>query len=164
MLQKNKLSLTVQYADANLANIVTRPLLRRWVKAALLAPAELTLRFVAAEEARNLNRDYRGKDYATNVLTFAYSDDDANPDQSLEPDQPTRADIVFCSEVLQREAGEQHKPLMAHAAHLVVHGVLHAQGYDHEDDADAAEMEALEITILATLGLPNPYLDPLPQR
>ena len=164
MSQKNKLSLTVQYADPSLADVVTRPMLRRWVQAALLAPAELTLRFVAADEGRSLNRDYRGKDYATNVLTFAYSDDDADPDLPLDPDQPTRADIVFCSEVLQREANEQHKPLLAHAAHLVVHGVLHAQGYDHEDDAEATEMEALEIEILATLGLANPYLDVLPQE
>ncbi len=147
----DKLSLTVQYADASLQAELTRPLLRRWVRTALLAPAELTLRFVDAEEGRNLNREYRGKDYATNVLTFAY------PGESDE--EPTRADIVFCSEVLRREAAEQQKSLAAHAAHLVIHGVLHAQGYDHEDDAEATEMEALEIEFLATLGLANPYLE-----
>lgn len=154
MPSKNKLSLTVQYADRSIADAVTRPLLRRWVQAALLAPAELTLRFVDPEEARALNRDYRGRDYATNVLTFAYTDEDSvASDASL-----TRADIVFCNTVLVDEARAQQKPLLAHAAHLVVHGVLHAQGYDHEDDAEATEMEALETTILATLGWPDPYL------
>ena len=151
MASKNKLSLTVQFADASLADVVTRPLLRRWVQAALLAPAELTLRFVATAEGRALNRDYRHKDYATNVLTFPYPDDDDS--------EPTRADIVFCSDVLVQEALEQRKSILAHAAHLVVHGVLHAQGYDHEDDADSAEMEALEVEILAGLGLDNPYAD-----
>ena len=166
MPSKNKLSLTVQYADASIAGVVTRPLLRRWVQAALMAPAELTLRFVDAEEARALNRDYRGRDYATNVLTFAYDDDDQGHDhdpghESIAGDAtPTRADIVFCNAVLVEEARAQQKPLAAHAAHLVVHGVLHAQGYDHEDDREATEMEALETAILATLGLPDPYLAP----
>ena len=162
MASKNKLSLTVQYADASLAAVVTRPLLRRWVQAALLAPAELTLRFVAVEEARQLNADYRKKDYATNVLTFAYADDAEDTEDTnnaSNEEAPTRADIVFCSQVMVQEAAEQGKALLAHAAHLVVHGVLHAQGYDHEDDAEAGEMEALEIEILAGLGLPNPYLD-----
>ena len=128
---------------------IPRTQLRRWVQAALLAPAELAIRFVDAEEGRTLNRDYRGKDYATNVLTFAYSED--------EESEVTQADIVLCTDVLQREAAEQNKTLGEHAAHLVVHGVLHAQGYDHEDDEEAAEMEALEIEILASLGYPNPY-------
>ena len=153
MPQKNKLSLTVQYADPSLSGEVTRALLRRWTGAALLGPAELTLRFVDAEEARILNRDYRGKDYATNVLTFPYAD------ASTPADEPIRADIVFCSSVLRSEAAAQQKPLLAHAAHLVIHGVLHAQGYDHENDADAAEMEALEVEILCRLGLPDPYAD-----
>ena len=152
MLQKNKLSLSVQYPDPRLQEVLTRPLLRQWVKAALLAPAQITLRFVDAEEGRTLNRNYRGKDYATNVLTFAYSEG--------EVDEPgdVQADIIFCSDVLQREADEQQKSLEAHAAHLVVHGMLHAQGYDHESDEEAEEMEMLEIEILATLGFPNPYL------
>ena len=147
----DRLSLTVQYAEPSLRGELTRPLLRRWVRVALLAPAELTLRFVNAEEGRNLNRAYRGKDYPTNVLTFAY------PGES--EDEPTRADIVLCGEVLRREAVEQGKTLAAHAAHLVIHGVLHAQGYDHEDEADANEMEALEVELLALLGLKNPYLE-----
>jgi probable rRNA maturation factor len=155
MLQKNKLSLSVQYPDTRLQDVLTRPLLRQWVKAALLAPAQITLRFVDAEEGRVLNRNYRGKDYATNVLTFAYSEDE---EEELGELGDVQADIIFCSDVLQREAAEQQKSLEAHAAHLVVHGMLHAQGYDHEADDEAEEMETLEIEILATLGFPNPYL------
>lgn len=151
MPQKNKLSLSVQYPDARLKEAVTRRDLRRWVQAALFAPAELTIRFVDEAEGRNLNRDFRGKDYPTNVLTFAYSED-SGTDSDV-----TQADIVLCTDVLQREAEEQRKPLVNHAAHLVVHGVLHAQGYDHEVEAEAMEMEQLEIDILATLGYPNPY-------
>jgi probable rRNA maturation factor len=151
MPQKNKLSLSVQYADPRLRDTITRPQLRRWVQAALLAPAELTIRFVDAEEGRVLNRDYRAKDYATNVLTFAYNDGDED-DSAV-----TQADIILCTDVLQREAAEQGKTLAAHTAHLVVHGVLHAQGYDHENDAEATEMEGIEIDVLARLGLENPY-------
>ncbi|HEX7644437.1 MAG TPA: rRNA maturation RNase YbeY [Burkholderiaceae bacterium] len=152
MQAKNKLTLSVQYADANLRDVITRPQIRRWVQAALFAPAELTIRFVDAEEGRALNRDYRGKDYATNVLTFAYNEGD-----DVAEDEPTRADLILCTEVLEREAREQKKALEAHTAHLVVHGVLHAQGYDHENDEEAAEMESLEIEILEQLGFPNPY-------
>lgn len=148
----NKLSLSVQYADAHLRDLVTRPQIRRWVQAALFAPAELTIRFVDAEEGRELNREYRAKDYATNVLTFAY-----NEGEDVAEDEPTRADLILCSDVLEREAKEQKKTLEAHTAHLVVHGVLHAQGYDHEDDEEAAEMEGLEIEILEGLGFANPY-------
>jgi probable rRNA maturation factor len=146
---KNKLTLSLQYADPRARAHVTRPEVRRWAQAALLAPAELTIRFVDAEEGRTLNRDYRGKDYATNVLTFAYTEDE---DAEL-----TQADIILCTDVLEKEAAEQGLTIGAHAAHLVVHGVLHAQGYDHEDDTEAAEMEALEIEILAGLGIANPY-------
>lgn len=151
MQQKNKLSLSVQYADTRVQEALTRPLLRRWVKAALLAPAQITLRFVDAEEGRALNRDYRGKDYATNVLTFAYTED--------EDSEITQADIILCTDVLLREAAEQKKTLEFHAAHLVIHGVLHAQGYDHESEEEADEMEALEIEFLAALGFPNPYVE-----
>ena len=146
---KNKLSLSVQYADPRLKETLPRAQLRRWVQAALFAPAELTLRFVDAEEGQTLNRDYRNKDYATNVLTFAYTED--------EDAEVTQADIILCTDVLLREAQEQRLPVQAHAAHLVVHGVLHAQGYDHETDEEAAEMEQLETEILATLGFPDPY-------
>jgi len=149
MSAKPKLALSVQYADASLKDTLTRPLLRRWAQAALFAPAELTLRFVDAEEGRTLNRDYRGKDYATNVLTFAYTEE--------EDSEVTQADIIFCTDVLVREAAEQQKTVVEHTAHLVVHGVLHAQGYDHEDDDEATEMETIETELLATLGFADPY-------
>ena len=149
MSAKNKLALSVQYPDPRLQDIVTRPRLRRWVQAALFAPAELTIRFVDAQEGRALNRDYRNKDYPTNVLTFAYTED--------QDAEVTQADIILCTDVLQREAAEQGKTVLAHATHLIVHGVLHAQGYDHESDEEAQEMEAIEAGILAALGLPDPY-------
>ncbi len=149
MPSKNKLSLSVQYPDPRLAAIATRPLLRRWAQAALLAPAELTIRFVDATEGRALNRDYRSKDYATNVLTFAYSEDEA--------EDTVRADLVLCTDVLYDEAQAQNKTVLAHVAHLVVHGVMHAQGYDHETDAEAEEMEVLETAVLARLGFDDPY-------
>ena len=106
------------------------------------------LRFVDEEEGRALNRSYRGKDYATNVLTFAYAESE---------DDPVSGDIVLCCPVVEREANEQGKPLEAHYAHLIVHGVLHAQGYDHEDEDEATEMEGIETEVLGTLGFPNPY-------
>lgn len=152
MSAKNKLSLSVQYADPRLEAVATRARLRRWVQASLLGPAELTIRFVDAGEGRVLNRDYRGKDYATNVLTFAY-----NEGETIAADEPTRADIILCTDVLEQEAAEQGKTVEEHTAHLVVHGVLHAQGYDHDDDEDAAEMEQLERDILEALGYPDPY-------
>lgn len=148
---KHKLNLSVQYADERLKEVLTRPLLRKTIQAALFFPAELTLRIVDAEEGQILNRDYRGKDYATNVLTFAYTEDsDA---------EVTQADIILCTDVLEKEAKEQKKTVLEHAQHLVVHGVLHAQGYDHESDEEAEEMEALEVEILASLGLANPYAE-----
>ncbi|GGX12634.1 rRNA maturation RNase YbeY [Undibacterium macrobrachii] len=148
---KHKLNLSVQYADERLKEVLTRPLLRKTIQAALFFPAELTLRIVDAEEGQILNRDYRGKDYATNVLTFAYTEDsDA---------EVTQADIILCTDVLEKEAKEQKKTVLEHAQHLVVHGVLHAQGYDHETDEEAEEMEALEVEILASLGLANPYAE-----
>lgn len=150
MAAKNKLTLSVQFADDRLAADLPRALLRRWVQAALLGPAELTLRFVDESEGRALNRDYREKDYATNVLTFAYGETE---------DAIVQADIVFCVDVLMREAAERRISLAQHAAHLVVHGVLHAQGYDHEVEDDAEEMEKFETEILAGLGIPDPYAD-----
>ena len=151
---KNKLSLSVQYPDARLQESVTRQKVRRWVQAALLGPAELTVRFVDAEEGRVLNRDYRNKDYATNVLTFAY-----NEGEELADDEPTRADIILCTDVLEQESTEQKKTLEEHAAHLIVHGVLHAQGYDHDDDDQAQEMEQMERDILAAMGYADPYAE-----
>ena len=144
----NKLALSVQYADPRLVDTLPRPEIRRWVKAAQFAPAELVIRFVDDNEGRILNRDYRGKDYATNVLTFAYDDAEPATDSDI-----VRADIVLCVDVLLREAQQQAISVVQHAAHLIVHGVLHAQGYDHEADDEAAEMEALEDEILVGLGM-----------
>ena len=110
----------------------------------------ITLRFVDEAEGRELNREFRGRDYATNVLTFAY---ETAPDG-------VSADLVICVPVLVREARDQAKPLLAHACHLVMHGCLHAAGHDHEDTDEAAAMEAIEIALLARHRIPNPYLLP----
>jgi probable rRNA maturation factor len=153
MQEKNHpLDLDVQYPDDRLESTITPELVERWVRATLLGPAELTVRFVGSAEGQTLNRDYRGKDYATNVLTFAY-----NEGEELAEDEPTQADIILCTDVLQREADEQKKTVEEHAAHLVVHGVLHAQGYDHEHDEEAEEMEQFERDIMEVLGYPDPY-------
>lgn len=140
------LSLSVQYASETAA-VPTRPQFRRWVAAALQHETSLTLRIVDEEEGRMLNRDYRGKDYATNVLTFAYGEEEG----------VLSGDIVLCAPVVEKEAREQGKDLLAHYAHLVVHGVLHMQGYEHETDSEAQLMEALEVEILRKLRFNNPY-------
>ena len=143
-----ELSLTIQYATSS-TRVPTRGRLRRWVRLALEHDALLTLRLVGAAEGRRLNRDYRGKDYATNVLTFVY-------------DHPPRlsGDIVLCTPVVAAEARAQGKPLAAHYAHLVVHGVLHLQGYDHEKAHEARVMEARETEIVTRLGYADPYAPP----
>jgi len=122
--------------------------LRAWARAALSRPAVVTLRYVAATEGRRLNREFRGKDYATNVLTFIYGRDPAGA---------LSGDVVICAPVVAREAREQGKDVAAHHAHLLVHGLLHLQGHDHERRAEAARMERLEREILARLGFPDPY-------
>lgn len=127
--------------------------IRRWAQAALLRDVELTVRLVGEAEGRALNRDYRGKDYATNVLTFVY-DDDGRP---VVEGAPLMGDLVLCVPVVVREAAAQGKSLDAHFAHLVVHGMLHLQGYDHEVEAEAAVMEARERDILRMLGYADPY-------
>jgi probable rRNA maturation factor len=152
--KKHKLELDVQYPDTRLEASITPAMIERWVQASLLGPAELAIRFVDAAEGQQLNRDYRGKDYATNVLTFAY-----NEGAELADDEPTQADIVLCTDVLQREAEEQKKTVEEHVAHLVVHGVLHAQGFDHENDEEAEEMEQLERDIMEALEYPDPYAE-----
>jgi probable rRNA maturation factor len=143
------LSLAVQYASSA-QHVPTRAQFRRWMKAALQRDAQVTLRIVDEAEGRELNRTYRGKDYATNVLTFAY--DDAESAQ-----QPLCGDVVICAPVVEREAAEQHRDRLAHYAHLTLHAALHLQGYRHENDAEAAEMEALEIAQMLKLGYPDPY-------
>lgn len=122
-----------------------------WVAEAVgEVPTALTLRLAPLHEAAQLNLKFRGKDYATNVLSFPL-------DFPEESGIPYIGDIVICPEVVAREAAEQHKPLHAHYAHLTVHGVLHLLGYDHEDEMDAQDMETLETQILARLGYPDPY-------
>ncbi|MDO8755881.1 MAG: rRNA maturation RNase YbeY [Polaromonas sp.] len=146
-----QLSLSLQFGDIKDAKrhraALPRHSVARWIRHALARDAEITVRIVDAEEGQALNRGYRQKDYATNVLTFDYT---------REP--VVTADLVLCAPVVEREAREQGKTLQAHYAHLLVHGTLHAQGYDHEtNEGDALEMEALEIMLLDALGFPNPY-------
>lgn len=129
--------------------VLQRRQVRRWLQAALQGPAVLNVRVVDEAEGRELNRSYRQKDYATNVLTFEYG--------APMPGEPLEADVVLCATVVAKEAAEQQKTLQAHYAHLLVHGALHAQGYDHERAKDAKVMEALEARILAGLGFPDPY-------
>ena len=140
------LTLSLQFADASDRAVLARHKVARWIRAALERPAEITVRVVGSGEAQALNRDYRAKDYATNVLTFDYS---------REP--VVAADLVLCAPVLQREARALGITLEAHYAHLLVHGTLHAQGYDHEDLDEARLMEARETELLAALGFANPY-------
>jgi probable rRNA maturation factor len=154
MSRTPKLSLNLQFPASKAwpehKVILPRATVASWVKAALFADAELTVRFVDAEEGRTLNRTYRGKDYSTNVLTFAYAESE---------DDPVTGDLILCCPVVEKEALEQGKPLAAHYAHLLVHGTLHAQGYDHEVEEEAQEMEAIETEIMAALGFPDPYQD-----
>jgi len=141
--RRTRLSLCVQYAIAA-DGLPKRPALRRWVAAAQEGDASVTVRFVGAAEGRALNRAYRRGDDATNVLAFVYDDVQGG-------------DIVLCAPVLRREARAQDKALAAHCAHLVVHGMLHLQGYDHHRATAAKRMEAREVAILAGLGFANPY-------
>lgn len=145
-LRDADLRLSLQFADPSVRDLLPRHRVRRWLRAALERPAEITVRWVDAGEGRALNRDFRGKDYATNVLTFDYQHEPV-----------VVADLVLCVPVVAREAAEQGRDLTAHHAHLLVHGALHAQGWDHEDADEAAAMEARESAILAALGFPDPW-------
>ena len=141
------LRLSLQFADPSHRELLPRHKVARWIRAGLEAPAAITVRIVGEDEGRTLNREYRHKDYATNVLTFDYVQ---------EPE--IEADLVLCAPVVEREAKQQKTDLAAHYAHLLVHGTLHAQGYDHEDDGpEAAAMEARETAVLAALGFDDPY-------
>ena len=147
----NALSLSLQfgsikYADRHRAAL-PRHKVTRWIRHALAADAEITVRIVDADEGQTLNREFRKKDYATNVLTFDYTQDPL-----------VTADLVLCAPVVAKEAKEQGKTLQAHYAHLIVHGTLHAQGWDHELDEDAQVMELRETEIMARLGFANPYV------
>lgn len=146
MKPSRRLDLSVQYA-CNQDDMPSRSQVRAWARAALDGGGQVTVRYVDADEGRALNRDYRGKDYATNVLSFAY-----------ETAPLTVGDLVVCVPVVASEATAQGKTIEAHHAHLIVHGMLHLQGYDHEGSAEEAEcMEQREREILAGLGYPDPY-------
>lgn len=146
-----KLKIDLQYAstaiESTLSKIASPALIKKWVKSATPLGGVMTLRFVNATEGKKLNLAFRQKDYATNVLTFPYE---------LSKNELV-ADVIFCLPVLQKEAKEQNKLLKAHLAHLIVHGCLHAQGYDHEAAKDAKKMETLEIQTLQKMGFANPY-------
>jgi len=150
MTQPARLALSIQYA-AEQANLPSRADFRRWARAALLHDVAAALRVVDEAEGMALNRDYRSKPYATNVLTFAYGAETEGG--------PLSGDIVLCAPVVEREAAEQGKPLAEHYAHLTVHGMLHLQGYDHEAEDAAVAMEAIESFIMRRLGFPDPYQD-----
>ena len=152
------LELDLQNASSA-ASLPSETDLRRWCELALSArsaDSELTIRLVDEAEGRELNRTWRHKDYATNVLSFPAE----IPEGIL--DIPLLGDLVICVPVVEREAAEQGKTLQAHWAHLVIHGCLHLLGYDHQDDDEAEEMEALERELLAELGHPDPYADDVP--
>lgn len=140
------LQLSLQQPDGRLRALLPRHVVARWVRAALDGPAQIAVRIVGEEEGRRLNREFRSRDYATNVLTFDYARDPL-----------VVADLVLCAPVLEREARESGVALVAHCAHLVVHGVLHARGFDHERAAQARVMEARESILLRTLGFEDPY-------
>ena len=141
--------LSLQQADGRHRSVLARRRVAKWLRAALQGTAEITVRVVGEEEARALNLAYRQRDYATNVLTFDYQ---------REPQ--VVADLVLCAPVVEREAGEQGKSLQHHYAHLLVHGALHAQGWDHEgNEAAALAMEQREREILEALGIGDPYAD-----
>ncbi|MCL4747238.1 MAG: rRNA maturation RNase YbeY [Burkholderiaceae bacterium] len=143
---KPRLALSLQTGSGIAGWPVHRSRLRRWVAASLARDAAIVLRLVGGREARALNRDYRDRDYATNVLTFVYESADA-----------ARADIAICLPVLEREARTQRKTLEEHLAHLVVHGVLHAQGMEHDSADDAQRMERREREVLRRFRVPDPY-------
>ena len=140
--------ITVQNASTA-RNVPTAARIRQWARAALVADAKVTIRIVGQTEGRLLNRSYRRKDYATNVLTFVFRDH-----------APLEGDLALCAPVITREARAQRKTVAAHYAHMIVHGLLHLQGYDHENNKDAAVMEKRERTLLARFGYPDPYKFP----
>jgi len=148
----NQLSLSLQFAKFAEVSLhraaLPRHQVAKWMRHALQDDAEITVRIVDTAEAQALNRDYRHKDYATNVLTFDYTQEPL-----------VTADLVLCAPVVANEARAQHKTLQAHYAHLLIHGTLHAQGWDHDEDEDAQVMELRESEIMARLGFDDPYAE-----
>lgn len=140
------LQLSLQMPDGRHRALLARHRVARWVRSALALPGEIAVRIVDEDEGRRLNREFRGKDYATNVLTFNYA---------YEP--VVAADLVLCAPVVEREAQAAGITLQAHYAHLLVHGTLHAQGYDHETEAEARVMESRESELLPQLGFADPW-------
>ena len=146
--QKRAPKIAVQNASTS-RNVPAAARIRQWARAALGVDAQVTIRIVGQTEGRLLNRNYRRKDYATNVLTFVFRDH-----------APLEGDLALCAPVITREARAQRKTVAAHYAHMIVHGLLHLQGYDHENDEDAAVMEKRERALLAGFGYPDPYKSP----
>jgi probable rRNA maturation factor len=149
-----KLALEIQFATSAMAqkwqDLITKRKVGNWIKKALQENATITVRFVGQAESKKLNANYRNKDYATNILTFPYELQNGIDHLS--------ADLVICLPVLEKEAKQQNKTLEQHLIHLIVHGTLHAQGFDHEDELEAEAMEQLEISILKKLKQANPYI------
>lgn len=145
-MSQPELNLSLQFADPRHRALLPRHKVIRYIRAALELPGEIAVRIVGAEEGRALNKEYRGKDYATNVLTFDYSHEPV-----------VGADLVICAEVVEQEANQMGIDILAHYAHMLVHGTLHAQGYDHEEDDEAACMEARETELMVGLGFADPY-------
>lgn len=143
---KPSLSLSLQFADKRHRDTLPRHKVARWIRAALDTDAEIAVRIVDTDEGQALNRDFRKKNYATNVLTFDYAQAPV-----------VMADLIICAPVIEQEAQEQGKSLQAHYAHMLVHGTLHAQGWDHLKKKEAEAMEAREREILAGLGFDDPY-------
>ena len=143
---KPSLTLSLQFADKRHRDLLPRHKVARWIRAALDTDGEITVRIVDADEGQTLNREFREKDYATNVLTFDYTQEPV-----------VMADLVLCAPVIEKEAKEQGKSLDAYYAHMLVHGTLHAQGWDHLNDVDAEAMEAQERAVMADLGFADPY-------
>jgi probable rRNA maturation factor len=147
----SKLDIDIQFASTAIEDKVlamtSLAAVRKWVKAAVQLNGLITLRFVNAAEGKKLNCAFRNKDYATNVLTFPYE----------LTKKTLAADVIFCLPVIQKEASEQSKAVKTHLAHLIIHGCLHAQGLDHENEQEAKKMEAKEIALLKSLGFANPY-------
>jgi len=144
--QRSRATRIIVQCATTARNVPTATRIRQWARSTLADGARVTIRIVGQTEGRLLNRSYRRRDYATNVLTFVFRDK-----------PPLEGDLALCAPVITREARAQRKPVAAHYAHMIVHGLLHLQGYDHENDRDAVVMERRERALLARFGYPDPY-------